>query len=96
MGPWDDFLIKLQARFEDHIYTRKIHEKLEHFSQGQLPVDKYMNQFETIITDVRLNGVESEKIQLLKKATKLNIINVIYSCGTLPHGFDGCGEQGHF
>jgi hypothetical protein len=93
MGTWEEFTNALFARFGDRTHARKVREKLEHFPQGRITIDEYMNRFESMTADAGLDEVENEKIRLLEKGTKPTIIKAIYSSGNLPTGFNSWRDR---
>jgi hypothetical protein len=93
-GTWDDFIIRLNARFQDKNFTQTAREKLEHFQQGKMLIDTYITQLESLFSDAgipiiphstdpatiaRNAPVEAEKIRILEKSVGSNILETIYS-----------------
>ena len=86
MGKWDEFAAELDSSFKDHTATKKARDKVEHFVQGKVLIDEFMNSFEMLLADAELSD-DAEQIRLLEKNVNRSIIDTIYGSGNLPSNF---------
>src|SRR5579859_5057419 len=86
MGKWDEFAAELDSSFKDHMATKKARDKVEHFVQGKVLTDEFMNSFEMLLADAELSD-DAEQIRLLEKNVNRSIIDTIYGSGNLPSNF---------
>jgi hypothetical protein len=77
-GSWIDFKRKLDDRFQHKNFAREAREKLEVFRQDKRLVDEYITKLEMLFTDGGLAD-EAEKIRILEKGLRYDILEVIYS-----------------
>src|SRR5204863_9091911 len=87
MGKWDEVAAELDSSFKDHTATKKAQDKVEHFVQGKVLIDEFMNSFDMLLADAELSD-DTERIRLLEKNVNRSIINMIYGSGDLPSNFD--------
>jgi hypothetical protein len=83
LGCWQDFLDELCSSFEDKNLQRKAHKKLETFWQGARRIDEFFAVFNLLLNDAEIVSDE-EKIRLIERNVKTNLINSVYSGGVVP------------
>jgi hypothetical protein len=82
-GSWADFLTQLDRRFHDPHFQSRAREKVENFAQTHLGVEEYVTRLEELFRRAELTD-EAEKIRIIKKNIKPDILRIVYNSDALP------------
>ncbi|ETW82807.1 hypothetical protein HETIRDRAFT_163229 [Heterobasidion irregulare TC 32-1] len=82
LGTWRDFLTKFKLQFRETGKTNKARSALMAFSQGQMTVDEYSNQFILIAADADIS--DKEQVPYFQRGLDPRVMDKIYDKEVQP------------
>ncbi|ETW78192.1 hypothetical protein HETIRDRAFT_325047 [Heterobasidion irregulare TC 32-1] len=82
LGTWANFLAKFKLQFRETGKTDKVQSALMAFSQGQMMVDRYSNQFILIATDTNISN--KEQVPYFQRELDPRVMDKIYDKEVQP------------